>query len=141
MLSSKSCFIDAIHLITNIKSKVLANRVKDLSEVDPDEIGYHPSLVNIVLSEGFDLCISEVSILPTDCDGLPIADAEKTKAVATKWFADPEFCCVVQGKLPTGEEHAVAYINQRFIDPREPETLLENPPVAIRSLWILGSLE
>jgi len=130
-----SCFVDALELALGAPADAIAKRYQELDpDHDPDTMGYHPSIVNMVLLEKFGIGITEIELRPVGEDGEEL-DPGVTDVVAG-WFKKVGFKCVVIGLNEKGEPHANAFRNGRFIDPSGPNHL-DEPSVQLHSIFVM----
>lgn len=136
--SKASCFVDSIELAFGFDATELAVAYCDLlPDSNPDADGFHPTPVNLILLERFGRGLTELDAMPADEEGRPLPDCLAIGGTLVNWFARPGFACVVQGLDAVNSEHAIAYKNGKWYDPRIGNTALENPTIRIRSFWIL----
>jgi len=136
--SKSSCFIDACELAFGGNAEIVAELYKKLAPAEnPDETGYHPSLVNMIYLENHESALTEIDLVPVNQDGSAKEDHEKITGTVIDWFKRPGFACVLTGPNVNGEEHAIAWRGGRFIDPANTELVIEEPTIQIRSVWVL----
>lgn len=143
MLVSKpgSCFVDACQLALGVPADVLRAYIYNfVPESDCDNLGYHPTIVNIAMLELFKIGLSQIDPVPVDyVDGgsLPREGGDKITERLSSWFSRTGFRCVVQGpRLDNEQEHANAWNGSFWIDPADPGTQLDQPNVNIRCVWL-----
>jgi len=133
-----SCFVDAIEIALGVSADALSADYLDLVGEcghDPNEDGYHPSIVNQALIERFGQGIVCIDFMPVDEAGDPYSD-HPSRYLST-WFKRPGFRCVVTGLKPDDQPHAVAYRDGVFIDPATGKKS-DEPPIRLMMLWCLS---
>lgn len=139
-----SCFLDACELALGMPAHVIAAYIKlNFPEADCDNLGYHTSYVNVASLELFKIGMSQVDATPAGFDhksGEP-TNRDPSGAVAahlSSWFSRPGFRCVITGPATYGHngEHANAWNGQGWFDPVAPETVMQEPSIDIRSIWV-----
>lgn len=139
MLKNKaSCFIDAVEIAFDLPTKHTEAGYKALlPKSNPDEDGYHPSVVNTIIFMTFGFGLAEIDALPVNESGVPIDEDRRIAGVLKHWFDQEGFSAVVQGpRIDNDQEHAVAFRGGKFIDPATSERS-DTPSVRIRSVWVL----
>ena len=139
MLRTKgSCYADALEIAFGVPADELLATYKDaLPDSNPEIEGFHPSVVNMLLFEGFGTALSEVHCRPT-IDGREIDREGSCTSLILQWLQRPGFRAVVQGpRIDNEEEHAVAFVDGKFIDSID-LTPADSPNIKIRSLWVLS---
>lgn len=140
MLRTKgSCFIDAVEIALGVPTEEIVSLYKTLLPgTKPEETGFHPSVVNILLLERFGTGLSEIDAIPTNEQGEPVDSNGNCVNLLNTWLNTHGFRCVLQGpRSDNGEEHAIAFRDSKFIDPSD-MTSHDVPPIAIRSVWVLA---
>lgn len=134
-----SCFVDAVELAFGCPTDdVVTFYHALLPGSNPEESGFHPSVVNILLMEKFGTGLSEIDCLPVNEKGEVLDTERNCVKLISNWLNAPGFRCVLQGpKLSNGEEHAIAYRDGKFIDPSD-MSQLETPTIQLRSVWVLA---
>lgn len=135
--SKAACFVNACELAFSCPAEVIARDYTDLcglcEEHDPDEDGYHPSIVNMAFLERFGRGLTQIDVHPT-IDGETFSP--DVPGYVTDWFKRSKLQAVCTGERPNGEPHAVAFRNGVFIDSNG--ELLKEPNIAIQYVWVLG---
>jgi len=131
-----ACFVNACEIAFSCNAATIARDYKDLvgqTEHDPDEEGYHPSVVNMAFLERYGRGLAQIDIRP-------IMDGEQfspdVPGYVTDWFKRSQLQAVCTGLRDDGEAHAIAYRNGRFLD--SIGVVLEEPNIAIQYVWLLG---
>lgn len=133
-----SCFVDAIEIALGVPADGLAQDYRDIIGEcghDPDEEGYHPSVVNQALVERFGRGMVCLDFLPVDEAGDPYSD-HPSRYLST-WFKRPGFRAVVTGLRPNGAAHALAFINGMFTDPAT-GAMMSAPNIGLKMLWCIS---
>lgn len=141
-MSGSSCFIDAVEIAFGVRSEVLAQEYRALvsgdKDHDPDEHGYHPSIVNQILLERFGRAMTEIDLVPTHVYQDSVITLNGPTENVVSWFRRPEFACVAVGLRNSNyQPHANAFVNGRFHEPSTKEPL-EEPNIQLQSIWLVG---
>jgi hypothetical protein len=135
--SNGSCFIDAIEIALGCPADLIEMHYKALGADDlPDVNGYHASLVQMVLLEQFGIGLAEVDVAPSDADGRALAECITDRVV--DWFRRPGFRCVATGLNRSGNAHAIAYYNGKWIDPSVDLELQDEPTIQLLAIWVMS---
>jgi len=140
LLNTKgSCFIDAVEIAFGCPTDTIVQLYDQLlPDTNPEETGFHPSVVNLLLLELYRTGLSEISCVPVNEDGSAIDEHRRCSSLIIRWLNIKGFRCVLQGpKQDTGEEHAIAFRDEKFIDPAT-MTASDEPTISIRSVWVLS---
>lgn len=129
MLNKSSCFIDSLELVYGVSAREIDRVYRKVAEGScPESIGYHPAVVNLVLIRAFGACLTPFEPLPCAQGEGPVCG----QALDLYFVLDHN--CVVQGPFGPGEEeHALAFVDDRIIDPATGEDFVGTPMV--RTAW------
>lgn len=131
-----SCFVNSCEIAFSCDAATIARDYKDLvgaSDHDPDEEGYHPSVVNMAFLERYGRGLTQIDVRPVLDDEQFSADVP---GYVTDWFKRPQLQAVCTGLKDDGSPHAIAYRNGRFFD--STGVVLEEPSITIQYVWVLG---
>lgn len=136
--NSGSCYADALEIAFGIPAvELLATYKELLPNSCPETEGFHPSVVNLLLFEELGTALSEIHCRPVY--GEKELDPEQyCAALVLQWFELPGFRAIVQGpRVDNGEEHAVAFVDGKFIDSVD-LVPTDSPNIKVRSVWVLS---
>lgn len=140
LIESKGCcLVNCIDLALGVGAQTLARDYFDFigeeTDHDPNEDGYHVSIVNQILVERYGEGMVEIDLRPT------VNDKEINPAITDRiveWFKRPGFRCVVTGiRNSDGEKHANAYRGGMWFDSNG--TPMEEPNINLLALHCLSA--
>lgn len=132
-----SCFIDSLEIAFGLPAHEIDAWIRrHFPDFDIEKEGYHPSVVQTAILELQPTGVSEIYLKPS-VSGEPVSDCDRIVNRLSEWFSKPGFRCVAQGLDAGDKEHAIAFRDTYWYDPKNPEQPLEEPSIRMRSIWVL----